>query len=168
MDNKKIIKLIIAILLFILGTLASIFLSSYLHLVLTKDIKIIGLMEAFTIIKLNKKARNLFLLFELSAIALSIFYYFMKDSFYESELIEITPDIKIPKPAGQMQFGSAWFATDEEKERTFTICEIDNRIKKLINKKQAENMDIENEVNDENVKIKYSILKGRWTSSRDR
>ena len=59
----------------------------------------------------------------------------MKDTFYESELIEITPRIKIPVPAGQMQFGSARFISDEEMDNLFTVCKInlkDNLMKELM------------------------------------
>ncbi len=72
----------------------------------------------------------------------------MKDTFYESELIEITPNIKIPAPAGQMQFGSARFATDIEKESLFEVCELkrDKRIKDLIEWGGSQNIISENQL----------------------
>lgn len=138
MDKKKIIKIIISIFLFVLGTLGSIFISSYLHLFLTKGLSGIGIfsmLQAIRILSSEKKALNIFMILELGVIALSIFYYFMKDNFYESELMTITPRIKIPVPAGQMQFGSARFINDEEMSNLFTICEVnqkDKLIKKLM------------------------------------
>lgn len=138
MEKKKRVKLIISILLFILGTIVCIFVSSYLHLLLTEGldkIKLIELGEAVTIIKFNSKARHLFIAFESAIILISVFYFIINDNFYESELIEITPKIKIPKPAGQMQFGSARFINNKDIEKLFTISIIkdkDSLIKELL------------------------------------
>lgn len=158
MGKDKKLKKIVAILLFCVGTLANIIITAYLHLLLTDEIKIIGIGDSIQIIKTDPKAVKLFLLIEILVITLSLFYFFMKDTFYESELIEITPKIKIPKPAGQMQFGSAWFATKEEIEESFTVCDMDkikiNNIDKL---KRGER----------NKAIKRSIFE-RWHSSRIR
>lgn len=138
MEKKKRVKLVISVLLFTLGTMGAIFISSYLHIFLSKgleNIRLIELKEATTIIKLNTKARHLFIAFELAILLISVFYYFMKDNFYESELIEITPKIKIPKPAGQMQFGSARFIDNNDIEKLFTVSRIKNKdslIKELL------------------------------------
>lgn len=156
MDKKKIIKMIISIFLFILGTLGSVFISSYLHLFLTKGlsgISIFSIPQAVRILSSEKKALNIFMILELGVMALSIFYYFMKDNFYESELMTITPRIKIPVPAGQMQFGSARFINDEEMSNLFTICEVnqkDKLMKELMDFGEKEYKQIRKVINQNN------------------
>jgi len=48
---------------------------------------------------------------------------------YQSDLIQITPNIMTPSPAGQKQFGSARWMTQNEKESTFTNCLLDKNDK---------------------------------------
>ena len=67
-------------------------------------------------------------------ILISIFFLLKNDRFYESSMIEVTPQIKIPAPAGQKQFGSARFMSEDEKD-IFGVIYIkrDKIIKNLIN-----------------------------------
>ena len=118
--NKS--KIIIAVFIFILGSIVCMYFAAYLHTLLshqeiTPDI--FKIKHSFDILKNNPNALKLFGCLELLVLLGSIFYAFTSDKFYESDLIEITPDIKIPVPVGQNQHGSARFATDVEKEEMF-------------------------------------------------
>lgn len=44
---------------------------------------------------------------------------------YRADLVEVTPDIHIPKPIGQYQHGSAWFMSDKEFNRKYPIIKLD-------------------------------------------
>ena len=65
-----------------------------------------------------KKQQMLFLVFELSAGTMLIVLVYLivaKPEKFKSGVIEITPAIHIPAPAGQGQFGSKWFMEDINK-----------------------------------------------------
>lgn len=56
-------------------------------------------------------------------IVLAIFALFITDTkTYKSDLMEITPDIHIPVPAGQGQHGAARFLKESEFDKTFNSC----------------------------------------------
>lgn len=137
MERKTIAKVILGILIFLIGTIGAIAFTSYLDaLIMNKQIN----MSIFKIPYIqnllnNPKALKLFYSFELLVLLMSIFLVVKNDKFYESNMIKITPKIKIPVAAGQMQFGSARFMTVEEKEEqgVLYIRKKDNKIKKIIN-----------------------------------
>lgn len=55
--------------------------------------------------------------------AAGVIYMSMNKPVYRSPMVEITPDIHIPAPAGQYQCGSAWFL-DESRFETAFGCEL--------------------------------------------
>lgn len=137
---KKIdrLKIITSILIFIAGTIGSLYIVSYIHLLLIGEminLEIIEFFQTIEIIKGHKNSMTLFIAFELLVILIGMIYFLSNDKFYQSELITITPDISIPVSAGQKQFGSARFMTEEERGELFNILTIkhDKTIKELIN-----------------------------------
>ncbi|SHH59425.1 hypothetical protein [Sporanaerobacter acetigenes] len=137
MSKQKKFKIGVSILILILGTIGSIYFSVYLDTLLSKgkiDIHIFKIQKSFEIIKNSRNALKLLGCFELLLIIMNFIYFFSNDRAYESDLIQITPAISIPVPAGQKQHGSARFMTEKEKEKAFTILEIkqDKEIKNLL------------------------------------
>lgn len=140
MNNSKlkITKIIISFLIFFIGVWSSIYISSITHIFLTDNtLKLITIKEGLFVIKNSKNALILFILITGVSLLISLAYYLLNDKFYESELIEITPEIKIPKVAGQMQFGSARFMTEEEKGKYFGIFQVGKALT-LLEKKEGE------------------------------
>lgn len=136
MKKQKKIKVISSIFIFILGTIANIYSSTYLHNLLSNekvDLDIFEIQASIQVIKNNLKALKLFGCFELLILLISLLFIFSEEKIYKSDLVQITPKIKIPVKAGQNQFGSARFMTDEEKE-VFGVLYLkkDTEIKGLI------------------------------------
>lgn len=130
MKNKG--KIIIAVFIFILGSIACMYFSIYLHTLLSHQeisVHTFKIKNSIDILKNNKNALKLFGCLELLVIIGSIFYVIKNDEFYESDLITITSDIKIPVPVGQNQHGSARFATDAEKEEMFCVGYVEEKMK---------------------------------------
>lgn len=154
MENKKLARLLLSLSFLVIGTMASLYISTYLHIILSGgEIRLLGLLEVIRLVIKLKQVRIMLLLLEGGTILLSIAFFLLNDSFYKSELVKVTPNIKIPKAAGQMQFGSARFLTDREKEEIFTLCKIDKDdkfIKRLLaNAKKEE----ENERSEQSQKV---------------
>lgn len=57
---------------------------------------------------------------------LGIWYLMVDDKNYKADMIPITPDIKIPAPAGQGQHGTARFLKEKEFDKAFATCIIDH------------------------------------------
>mgnify|MGYP000922975296 CR=1 FL=1 len=137
MSKQKKYKIILGILIFVLGTIASIYFTVYLDALFShKDINIyiFKIERIKNFFKNDIRTLKLFFLLELLVILISIFFLLKNDRFYESSMIEVTPQIKIPAPAGQKQFGSARFMSEDEKD-IFGVIYIkrDKIIKNLIN-----------------------------------
>ncbi|SKC77758.1 type IV secretion system protein VirD4 [Maledivibacter halophilus] len=63
-----------------------------------------------------------------------VYYYVANHKPYQSDLIQITPNISTPVSAGQKQFGSARWLTDKEQEmyfKSFMLNSEDDQVKKL-------------------------------------
>ena len=68
----------------------------------------------------NKDARTLFFCsLALTALAVWMMVFSGGKSDYRAELYSVTPDIRIPKPLGQYQHGSAWFMSGKEFEEMY-------------------------------------------------
>lgn len=61
----------------------------------------------------------LFLCLQGFALVMAVMYFFTNLRPYQSDLVEITPDIKTPVPVGQYQHGSARWLKDKEKDKAF-------------------------------------------------
>ncbi|AFA47914.1 VirD4-like conjugal transfer protein, CD1115 family [Acetobacterium woodii] len=133
--NKK-AKLIGAVIVLVLGVVASVFGTWYLHHLLTRSVMAPIQFKSFIeLIELNVNARNIFLLLLVGSFFMALVVLLNRTRVYQSELVTITPRIQIPRPAGQHQHGSAWFLAEKDKVKAFNTVEIDSHqadIKRLI------------------------------------
>lgn len=123
LSKQKKIKLIISILIIIFGTLANIYFSTLLDQIFSgKEMGLPNMQMFISSIKESGNHLKLFISLELLIILLGIFYMVLNDKTYQSDLIQITPNISTPVPAGQKQFGSARWMTHKEKPKAFPVC----------------------------------------------
>jgi type IV secretion system protein VirD4 len=154
---KKKEKLYISALIFILGLIINLFFSSNVHYLLSgkmKTLQILDLIECIKSLATDRIHLLLFLCFQGFILLMSVFYYIANNKPYQSELVEITPDIKTPVPAGQNQFGSArWLKDKDSSFESFVLDTRDNNIKALI-AKGYDDMNDEGEDKNEQKEIK--------------
>jgi len=123
----KRIKLTISILIFLVGLWLNIYSSTMLHFLLSGEmdvLKIIPLRKSLDNMAVSEAHLSLFLCFQGFIILSAIYYYVANHKPYQSNLIQITPEISTPVPAGQKQFGSARWLTEKEKEESFPNFEL--------------------------------------------
>lgn len=125
MNKQKRSRLIIEFFIIIFGSLINIYFSTLFHQILSGGEIEVPNIKMFIISIRDKNHLKLFFSLELLVLLLGIIYISINDKTYQSDLIEITPNISTPAPAGQKQFGSARWMTNEEKKKTFPICKID-------------------------------------------
>ena len=119
---KKEPKLIICSLIFILGAFGNLFFSTALHLLLSRQmtiLKLLPLSECFNSLFQSRQHCMLYLCLQGFILILALMYYFTNLRPYQSDLVEITPEIKTPVSVGQFQHGSARWLNDEEKDKAF-------------------------------------------------
>jgi len=118
----------IAILIFLVGLWMNLYFSTTLHFLLLGEMRVLALIPMSSCIKgLQESGAHfgLFLVFQGFVALTSIYYYVANHRPYYSNLINVTPDISTPVPAGQKQFGSARWLTKEEQEKAFKHYELD-------------------------------------------
>ena len=131
-------KMILASIIFGVGTIAILFFSATLHSLLanqTDTLTLIPIWECIVGIFTEKQHLLLFLSFEGFLILCIVVFFVQNDRAYQSDLIEITADIKTPAPVGQHQHGSARWLKEDEKGTVFDTVVIDPQnkvIKKLL------------------------------------
>lgn len=122
------IKLMISVLIFLVGLWLNFHFSTTLHFLLTGKMEVlqwVSLDQCRESMRVNEAHRDLFLCFQGFILLTAFYYYVANHKPYQSNLIQITPDISTPVPAGQKQFGSARWMTDKEKEKAFQSFEMD-------------------------------------------
>ena len=123
----KQIKLTISILIFLVGLWLNIYFSTMLHLLLIGEMDVlamVSLRKSVDSLAVSEAHLSLFLCFQGFILLSSIYYYVANHKPYQSNLVQITPDISTPVSAGQKQFGSARWLTDKEKESAFSSFEL--------------------------------------------
>ncbi|ABW19453.1 hypothetical protein [Alkaliphilus oremlandii] len=144
MSKQKKIRLIISTLIFIVGVVSSIFLSTLLHKILSREIVGLGipkLKECIESLMSSDRHLKLFLCFLAFSMLASAGFYFSNDRAYQSKLIKVTPLIYTPAVAGQNQHGSARWLTEEEKDQVFesyTLNKNDKLIESLVKSSKDE------------------------------
>lgn len=127
-------KLIVGGVLFFIGSLINVWFSTYAHLVLTKSFtkfSDIRYMECLYSIFTNKNHTNLFLVMELLIFTLILILaitYNSDKSSYTSKINNITNYIETPEKAGQNQYGSARWLTEEEKDEVFDTAYLEGKL----------------------------------------
>lgn len=131
-------KLIVCTLIFFTGGFANVFFSDALHRLLSRQMTVLKLSpigECLTSLFSSRQHFLLYLCLQGFMLILSVMFYTTNLRPYQSDLMEITPDIKTPVPVGQYQHGSSRWLRDSEKNKAFNsfVLGPDNpQIKKLI------------------------------------
>lgn len=100
-----------------------------------KTLQLFSLIDCIKSLATDKTHLLLFLCFQGFIFLMAVFYYIANNKPYQSELVEITPNIKTPVPAGQNQFGSArWLKNKDSGFQSFILDAIDTDIKALVAK----------------------------------
>lgn len=154
MKKENQIKLFMSIVVFVLGTIATPIISTYMHNILSGNDfnNITSLNLCITSIKNNSNNCYLFLSLESIVILISICIFLIDTRSYRSDLIQITPNISTPIPAGQKQFDSAKWMNETEKEEVFSLVRI-NSNDSFINELIKVGYDDLNNVNQNNINI---------------
>jgi hypothetical protein len=119
---KKKPKLIICSLIFIVGGFTNIFFSTAVHGLLSRQITVLKLSpinECLESMLMSRQHLMLFFCLQGFVLVMAFMYFFTNLRPYQSDLVEITPDIKTPVSVGQYQHGSARWLKDEEKDKAF-------------------------------------------------
>jgi len=98
-------------------------------------LKLIPVRDCISSIATDKQHMMLFLYLQGFVALLCVLYFTANNKPYQSELREITPQIRTPVPAGQKQHGSAEWLTEREKDIAFNSADInfcDRYIKRLV------------------------------------
>jgi len=118
----KQLKLMISALIFLVGLWMNIYFSTNLHFLLSGKMKVLSFIpikSCFESMTASGQHLSLFLYLQGFILLCSIYFYLANMKPYQSDLEAITPDIATPVRAGQMQFGSARWLTEEEKNKGF-------------------------------------------------
>ena len=115
-------KLIMCAVIFLFGSFFSVFSSTALHNILsrqTNTLAFTGFFECIASMAADRQHLILFLCSSGFSFILSIVFFLTNMRPYQSHLRTITPDIKTPATVGQYQHGSAKWLTDKDKEKAF-------------------------------------------------
>lgn len=126
-------KLIISALIFLVGLWMNIYFSANLHFLLSKQMDVLSLIpikDCITSMATSKAHLLLFLCIQGFILLFAVFYYITNHKPYQSELVEITPQLSTPVAAGQKQFGSAKWLMDKEKDTVFKSLILDDNDEK--------------------------------------
>ena len=126
MDKNKRFKVIISVMIIVFGTLSNLYFSTFLHQALSVaqeegGFTIPSLSASMDSIKEDKNHFKLFISIEAIVFLMAIAFCLINDKTYQSDFKKITPNIFTPVSAGQGQFGSARWLTEDER-KTFSTC----------------------------------------------
>lgn len=137
--NKILVKIICCVFLFILSAFVAAVVSNIMVTVLTNQPQYaIEINFFFDSIAVDSRHRTLFLLLTAICTFVSISALFLKPSgkHIKTDTVKLTPNIEIPAPAGQGQYGTARFATEAEQTKQYAAIKIEKSnpiIRMLIN-----------------------------------
>jgi len=132
-------KLILCALIFMVGGIVNLFFSTALHELLSRRMTVLKLLpigQCLASLFTSKQHFLLFLCLQGFVMVLSLLYYFTNLRPYQSDLMEVTPEIQTPVAVGQYQHGSARWLRSAEKRKRFQSVIIDPNnkvIKALMN-----------------------------------
>ena len=150
-------KVILTILIFVIGSVFGLFLTASLSEVLaheTTALRFIPPGECIAKLASDRQSFLMFLCFDGFFLMLGLLLITTNTKPYRSDLVTITPDIKIPAAVGQYQHGSAHFLTPKEKDKafdSFTLDPMQKQIKYLL-KTGYEDLDFMKGKNDKDIK----------------
>jgi len=103
-------KLILCVMIFVIGSVLNIFISTALHNILSRQmttLEFIGFFECLRSIVTSKQHFMLFLCSQGFVLIMAVVFFLTNMRPYQSHLIRITPEIMTPATVGQYQHGSA-------------------------------------------------------------
>lgn len=112
-------------------------------------LKFKGLLTSFLSLLTNRKQQLVFFILELCILLILgylLYMYLHQPKKFTSNIVEITPKIHIPAPAGEGQFGSKWFMEENEKRKVFAVNTVDLDDKRIQNLISTGDEDIRNEI----------------------
>jgi len=115
-------KFILCAVIFFIGSFISVFFSTALHNIMSKQMATLaftGFFECIGSMAANRQHLVLFLCLTGFSFILGIAFFLTNMRPYQSHLNSITPDILTPAAVGQYQHGSAKWLSDKEKDKTF-------------------------------------------------
>jgi len=127
-------KIIMCAVIFLFGSFVSVFFSTALHNILSRQMATLAFTGFFDCIGSMATERQHFMLFVcLSGFSfiLSVVFFLTNMRPYQSHLRTITPDIQTPAAVGKYQHGSAQWLTDKEKDKAFENFILDPNDKKI-------------------------------------
>lgn len=102
-----------------------------MHFILSNDFNNLLQINVHSIINTiitNPRVLAIFITLELIVVSFLLFFSNKKKNIYHSEQIELTPKIKVPKPVGQGQYGTASWLKKRDFGKVFK-CNIIDRTK---------------------------------------
>ena len=115
-------KLMICSLIFLTGGFVNLFFSTAIHGLLSRQMTVLKLLtigECLSSLFSSQQHFLLYLCLQGFMLILAVMYFLTNLRPYQSDLTEITPDIKTPVAVGQYQHGSARWLKDGEKDKAF-------------------------------------------------
>lgn len=115
-------KMIVCSLIFLTGGFVNLFFSAAVHGMLSRQMTVLKLLpveQCLASLFSSKQHFLLYLCLQSFVLILSVMYFLTNLRPYQSNLMDITPDIKTPVAVGQYQHGSARWLKDAEKDKAF-------------------------------------------------
>ena len=115
-------KLMICSLIFLIGGFVNLFFSAAIHGLLSRQMTVLKLLpvgQCLVGLFSSKQHFLLYLCLQGFILILSVMFFLTNLRPYQSDLTEITPDIKTPVAVGQYQHGSARWLKNAEKDKAF-------------------------------------------------
>ena len=127
-------RIILSIIILIIGSVISLFLTASMTEILaheTTTLRFIPFNECVAKLAADRQCFMMFLCFDGFFLMLGLLLMTANTKPYRSDLVSITPDIKIPAAVGQYQHGSAHFLTPKEKDKAFDSFILDPMQKQI-------------------------------------
>lgn len=139
-------KLIICSLIFFTGGFVNLFFSTAIHGLLSRQMTVLKLLpvgQCLAGLFSSKQHFLLYLCLQGFVLILSVMFFLTNLRPYQSDLTEVTPDIKTPVAVGQYQHGSARWLKEGEKEKAFEsfVLNPHNKIIKALIKSGYDNIE---------------------------
>lgn len=139
-------KLVVCSFIFFIGGIVNIFFSTAIHGLLSRQLTVLKLLPAGQCLASLFSSKQHFLLYlclQGFMLILAVMFYLTNLRPYQSDLMEITPDIKTPVAVGQYQHGSARWLGDGEKDEAFESFVLNprNKLVKQLIKSGYDNID---------------------------
>ena len=119
---KTKLKLILCGAIFLAGSFFSVFFSTALHKILSRQaatLTFTGFFECISNMAADRQHLTLFLCLVGFALVFGVVFFLTNMRVYQSDLRSVTPEIQTPAAVGQYQHGSAKWLDEKEKDKAF-------------------------------------------------